>query len=41
MKKLMLQAGANEAEIWNRLIHEQKSVSQKQYETLAARIKSV
>ncbi len=35
MKKLMLRAGDNEAGIWNRLIHEQKSVSRKQYETLA------
>ncbi|OGR13930.1 MAG: hypothetical protein A2097_12225 [Desulfobacula sp. GWF2_41_7] len=35
MKKIMQQAGADEAGIWNRLVHGQKSVSRKQYETLA------
>ncbi|MFH2059561.1 MAG: radical SAM protein [Pseudomonadota bacterium] len=35
IRKIMIQAWANETKIWNRLIHEQKSVSPKLYETLA------
>ncbi len=34
-KKIMIQAQANEAEIWARMIHELKSVSQDQYEALS------
>ncbi len=38
VKKIMLKAGDNEAKIWNRLVHELKSVSRKKYEALAKKL---
>jgi hypothetical protein len=40
IKKVTLQAGANEAGIWNRLIHGLKSVSPEKYEALAGNLPS-